>query len=181
MTLFSALRALPDMEVVGLNFSSATTPELLLKTFDHYCEYRKTPNGVILSPVQVGLILNITFLIFKITVFKFYVQYSDILYVLTFFFSFSSLVNGWYCFATRLIYPTWTITAPKESSCSYAKLSNRRASIVPQIKLGYTWSEFNSLAPVIHRQIQVSVYGMKKIRFAIFVIQFGKSPFIIVL
>ena len=56
MTLFSALRALPDMEVVGLNFSSATTPELLLKTFDHYCEYRKTPNGVVLSPVQVILI-----------------------------------------------------------------------------------------------------------------------------
>ncbi|EDW30259.1 GL17927 [Drosophila persimilis] len=54
MTLFSALRALPDMEVVGLNFSSATTPELLLKTFDHYCEYRKTPNGVVLSPVQIG-------------------------------------------------------------------------------------------------------------------------------
>lgn len=53
MTLFSALRALPDMEVVGLNFSSATTPELLLKTFDHYCEYRKTPNGVLLSPRQV--------------------------------------------------------------------------------------------------------------------------------
>ncbi|XP_034246586.1 dynein heavy chain, cytoplasmic-like isoform X2 [Thrips palmi] len=54
MTLFSALRALPDMEVVGLNFSSATTPELLLKTFDHYCKYRKTPNGVVLSPVQLG-------------------------------------------------------------------------------------------------------------------------------
>ncbi|KAK7789348.1 hypothetical protein R5R35_002380 [Gryllus longicercus] len=54
MTLFSALRALPDMEVVGLNFSSATTPELLLKTFDHYCEYRKTPNGVVLAPVQLG-------------------------------------------------------------------------------------------------------------------------------
>jgi len=29
MTLFNALRSLPDMEVVGLNFSSATTPELL--------------------------------------------------------------------------------------------------------------------------------------------------------
>jgi len=54
MTLFSALRALPDMEVVGLNFSSATTPELLLKTFDHYCEYRKTPNGIFLSPIQVS-------------------------------------------------------------------------------------------------------------------------------
>ncbi|XP_065684969.1 cytoplasmic dynein 1 heavy chain 1 isoform X1 [Hydra vulgaris] len=54
MTLFAALRALPDMEVVGLNFSSATTPELILKTFDHYCEYRRTPNGIVLSPVQIG-------------------------------------------------------------------------------------------------------------------------------
>ncbi len=42
------------VKVVGLNFSSATTPELLLKTLDHYCEYRKTPNGMVLSPVQVG-------------------------------------------------------------------------------------------------------------------------------
>ena len=50
----SALRALPDLEVVGLNFSSATTPELMLKTFDHYCEYRKTPNGIILSPIQLN-------------------------------------------------------------------------------------------------------------------------------
>ncbi|ODM96402.1 Dynein heavy chain, cytoplasmic [Orchesella cincta] len=54
MTLLSALRALPDMEVVGLNFSSATSPELLLKTFDHYCEYRKTSNGVVLAPIQLG-------------------------------------------------------------------------------------------------------------------------------
>lgn len=42
------------LKVVGLNFSSATTPELLLKTFDHYCEYRRTPNGVVLAPVQLG-------------------------------------------------------------------------------------------------------------------------------
>ncbi|KAH7340377.1 dynein heavy chain protein 1 [Rhizoctonia solani] len=54
MTLFSALRKLPDLEVVGLNFSSATTPELVLKTFEQYCEFRKTPNGVILAPVQIG-------------------------------------------------------------------------------------------------------------------------------
>uniref|UniRef100_A0A915HKX7 Dynein heavy chain, cytoplasmic n=1 Tax=Romanomermis culicivorax TaxID=13658 RepID=A0A915HKX7_ROMCU len=54
MTLFSSLRALPDMEVVGLNFSSATTPELLMKTFDHYCEYKRTPNGVVLAPSQLG-------------------------------------------------------------------------------------------------------------------------------
>ncbi|KAI9295785.1 dynein heavy chain [Neoconidiobolus thromboides FSU 785] len=54
MTLFSALRKLPDMEVVGLNFSSATTPELIMKTFEQYCEYRKTPNGVLLSPTMIG-------------------------------------------------------------------------------------------------------------------------------
>jgi len=56
MTLLSALRALPDMEVISLNFSSATTPELLLKTFDHHCEYKKTPNGIFLSPIQVTMI-----------------------------------------------------------------------------------------------------------------------------
>ncbi|ETN45168.1 uncharacterized protein HMPREF1541_10045 [Cyphellophora europaea CBS 101466] len=54
MTLFSALRKLPDMEVVGLNFSSATQPELITKTFEQYCEYRKTLNGVVLAPTQMG-------------------------------------------------------------------------------------------------------------------------------
>jgi len=61
MTLFSALRKLPNMEVVGLNFSSATTPDLLIKTFDQYCEYRKTLNGVILSPTQIGRWLVVFF------------------------------------------------------------------------------------------------------------------------
>jgi len=54
MTLFSALRKLPDMEVVGLNFSSATQPELVIKTFEQYCEYKKTLNGLVLSPTQLG-------------------------------------------------------------------------------------------------------------------------------
>ncbi|KAI5304245.1 hypothetical protein KEM56_006700, partial [Ascosphaera pollenicola] len=54
MTLFSALRKLPNMEVVGLNFSSATTPDLLVKIFEQYCEYKKTLNGVIMSPSQIG-------------------------------------------------------------------------------------------------------------------------------
>jgi hypothetical protein len=54
MTLFSALRKLPNMEVVGFNFSSATTPDLLIKTFEQYCEYKKTLNGVMLSPTQIG-------------------------------------------------------------------------------------------------------------------------------
>ncbi|VDN26596.1 unnamed protein product [Gongylonema pulchrum] len=70
MTLLSALRSLQvlyfkkrniafsyifkDMDVVSVNFSSSTTPELLMRTFDHYCEYRRTPNGVVLSPVQIS-------------------------------------------------------------------------------------------------------------------------------
>ncbi|KAJ1955335.1 dynein heavy chain, partial [Linderina pennispora] len=54
MTLLSALRNLPDLEVAALNFSSATTPELILKTFEQYCEYRKTPSGVVLAPAAIG-------------------------------------------------------------------------------------------------------------------------------
>jgi len=54
MTLFSALRALPDFEVAGLNFSSATTPSLILKTFEQWCEYRRTPNGLVLAPTQLN-------------------------------------------------------------------------------------------------------------------------------
>ena len=52
MTLFSALRALPEMEVVGLNFSSTSTPELIMNTFNQYCEFKKTPRGTSLSPLQ---------------------------------------------------------------------------------------------------------------------------------
>jgi dynein heavy chain 1, cytosolic len=54
MTLFAALRKLPDMEIVDLNFSSATTPELVMKTLEQYCEYRKTLNGVVLAPINIG-------------------------------------------------------------------------------------------------------------------------------
>ena len=55
MTLFSALRALPDFEVVGLNFSSATSPELILDTFKQFCELRmNTPKGNIMAPTQLN-------------------------------------------------------------------------------------------------------------------------------
>lgn len=54
MTLFSAMRTLPDLEVVALNFSSATTSELVLKTLEQYCEYRKTLNGTKLCPTTQG-------------------------------------------------------------------------------------------------------------------------------
>lgn len=52
MTLFNALRKLQDIEVAGLNFSSATTPDLILRTFEQYCEYRKTSRGMVLAPTS---------------------------------------------------------------------------------------------------------------------------------
>ena len=52
MTLMSTLKALPDFEMVFVNFSSSTSPGLLLKTFDQYCEYTKTSSGVTLRPKQ---------------------------------------------------------------------------------------------------------------------------------
>lgn len=54
MTLMSTLKSIPDFELVALNFSSATTPELLLSTFDQSCEYRRTPSGTVLRPIQAG-------------------------------------------------------------------------------------------------------------------------------
>ncbi len=54
MTLEDTLRALPDLELVSLNFSSATTPELILKTFEHHCEYKRTPKGTVLRPTVMG-------------------------------------------------------------------------------------------------------------------------------
>lgn len=54
MTLFAALRKLPNLEVVGLNFSSATSVDLIMKTLKQYCEFRKTPNGTVLSPVAIN-------------------------------------------------------------------------------------------------------------------------------
>ena len=53
-SLPSSLSPALSPQVVGLNFSSVTTPELLLKTFDHYCEYKRTPNGVVMELAQLG-------------------------------------------------------------------------------------------------------------------------------
>jgi len=54
MTLLSTLHALPDFQVVMLSFSSATTPELLLKTFTQYCVQKKTPRGLVLQPQEAN-------------------------------------------------------------------------------------------------------------------------------
>ncbi|RKP21941.1 P-loop containing nucleoside triphosphate hydrolase protein, partial [Rozella allomycis CSF55] len=54
MCLFSALRKLPEIQMIPLNFSSATLPKMILKTLEQYCEYRKTSQGIILSPPSEG-------------------------------------------------------------------------------------------------------------------------------
>jgi dynein heavy chain 1, cytosolic len=50
MTLMSTLKGLTDFEMIFINFSSSTTPSLIIKQFDHYCEYTKTHKGIILRP-----------------------------------------------------------------------------------------------------------------------------------
>lgn len=54
MILFETLRKDSTLETVGLNFSSATTPDLIIKTLEQYCEYKKTINGLVLSPAQAN-------------------------------------------------------------------------------------------------------------------------------
>ena len=50
MTLTSVLRSLPEFELVTLNFSSTTTPKLLLDTLNHQCKVQRTPTGLVMSP-----------------------------------------------------------------------------------------------------------------------------------
>ncbi|KAI0984717.1 hypothetical protein GJ496_002628 [Pomphorhynchus laevis] len=52
MTLLCSLRNLPDLDVVSLNFSSASMPELLIKSLLQYCEIRKTSRGLVMSPAN---------------------------------------------------------------------------------------------------------------------------------
>eukprot|EP00931_Biecheleriopsis_adriatica_P034702 TRINITY_DN20021_c0_g5_i1.p1 TRINITY_DN20021_c0_g5~~TRINITY_DN20021_c0_g5_i1.p1 ORF type:complete len:4603 (-),score=1119.02 TRINITY_DN20021_c0_g5_i1:34-13842(-) len=53
MTLMSTMKAMAgSLELASLNFSAGTTPDLLLKTFDLYCETVKTPSGLVMRPLQ---------------------------------------------------------------------------------------------------------------------------------
>lgn len=56
MTLMSTLNALTDCQMIFVNFSSTTSPELIMRSFDQYCEYKKTTKNdeVILRPKQPG-------------------------------------------------------------------------------------------------------------------------------
>ncbi|OEH78569.1 dynein heavy chain related [Cyclospora cayetanensis] len=60
MTLTAVLKERTDFDVAFLNFSSGSTPDLLLKTFDHYCELTKTvAGGMVMRPVIPGRTLII--------------------------------------------------------------------------------------------------------------------------
>lgn len=50
MTLTSVLEAMPDLILVALNFSSGTTPDLILTTFAQYCEVVDSPDGLVMQP-----------------------------------------------------------------------------------------------------------------------------------
>ena len=51
MTLTAVLNAMPDFELVTLNFSSSTGIDLILRTLKHHCTSEKTPTGSVLRPV----------------------------------------------------------------------------------------------------------------------------------
>eukprot|EP00808_Paulinella_micropora_P012801 g22584.t1 len=52
MTLASVLRGMDDVELVTLSFSSTTTPDLVLRTLAHYCKTKRTPHGMVMSPIS---------------------------------------------------------------------------------------------------------------------------------
>jgi len=53
MTLMATLKLCTDLDMVFINFSSSTIPELLYKTFDSYCEFKKLGmGGTIMRPKQ---------------------------------------------------------------------------------------------------------------------------------
>jgi dynein heavy chain 1 len=54
MTLVSALRRSNDFIDCLVNFSSSTTPQVILDTFSQYCDYRPTPNGLVLAPREAN-------------------------------------------------------------------------------------------------------------------------------
>jgi dynein heavy chain 1 len=50
MSFLGALRKLPDVNVVSLNFSSESSPDLLIQCLELNCDYQTTPKGLTLAP-----------------------------------------------------------------------------------------------------------------------------------
>ena len=52
MTLTSVLQSVQGVTLASLNFSSRTTPEIIMKTFSQYCTYVRKGKDVVLEPVE---------------------------------------------------------------------------------------------------------------------------------
>ena len=50
MTLNSVIEGMSDLILAALNFSSSTSPDLILKTFNQYCEIVDTSEGLVMQP-----------------------------------------------------------------------------------------------------------------------------------
>ena len=52
MTLTSVLQSFQGVVMANLNFSSRTTPEIILKTFAQYCSYTRRGKDIYLEPAE---------------------------------------------------------------------------------------------------------------------------------
>ena len=52
MTLTSVLQSVQGVVLASLNFSSRTTPELIMKTFAQYCSYVRKGKDIVLEPIE---------------------------------------------------------------------------------------------------------------------------------
>jgi dynein heavy chain 1 len=52
MTLTSVLQSVQGVVLANLNFSSRTTPEIILKTFSQYCSYVRRGKDIVLEPSE---------------------------------------------------------------------------------------------------------------------------------
>ena len=52
MTLTSVLQSMQGVVLASLNFSSRTTPEIILKTFSQYCSYVRRGKDIVLEPAE---------------------------------------------------------------------------------------------------------------------------------
>lgn len=54
MTFLEVLKNAPGLDVLQLNFSKESSPELLMRSLRQYCEYQRTLNGIMFTPKVSG-------------------------------------------------------------------------------------------------------------------------------
>lgn len=54
MTFLQVLHGLPYLDVLQLNFSKESSPQSLMKSLQHYCEYHKSSQGLVFKPKAAG-------------------------------------------------------------------------------------------------------------------------------